>query len=95
MNRWRSAVTQSPSHRVTAFLAVFMWSGIVWACPLCKEALFDPTQARQAAGTAKGYAISISLLLGMPLLLVGGVATALIRQAKRPSPRVDTRNRSE
>ena len=64
------------------------------ACPLCKEALFDPAQAKQAASTAKGYAISISLLLGMPVLLLSSVAIAVIRHRPRPSQRVDTQNRS-
>lgn len=75
-------------------LAFFLNLPSVLACPLCKEALFDPAQAKQAASTAKGYAISISLLLGMPVLLLGSVAFAVIRRRPRPSPRVDTRNRS-
>ncbi len=67
----------------------------VLACPLCKEALFDPAQAKQTAGTAKGYAVSISLLLGMPVLLIGGVALALLRGRRlTQARRVDTRKRS-
>lgn len=79
--------------RLWAFLAVMLWAGSAWACPGCKEALYDPAQSKQVAATAKGYAISISLLLGVPVLLIGGVATAIVRQ-RRPSGRVDTRKRS-
>ena len=52
-----------------------------WACPLCKEALFDPGQIQQKLSTAKGYALSIGLLLAMPLGLIGSVAF-LIRRAQ-------------
>ena len=53
-----------------------------WACPGCKEALFDPGQIAQKRATASGYALSILLMLSMPALLVGG-STALIVRAHR------------
>ena len=61
----------------------------VWACPMCKEALFDPAQAQQVLKAAKGYALSIGLLVGTPMLLVGGLATLILRQSRRrrsPAP---------
>lgn len=79
----RVSCTRSPGHPVTVFLLVLLWSGLAWACPLCKEALFDPAQARQLAGTAKGYAVSIALLLGVPLLMIGGIAAAIFRSRRR------------
>ena len=55
-----------------------------WACPGCKEALFDPGQLAQRLSTAKGYAWSIALLLATPAALIGGVATLVIRAQRRP-----------
>lgn len=50
-----------------------------WACPTCKEALFEPEQLAQKLSTAKGYALSIALLLTMPAVLVSGVAMLVVR----------------
>ncbi len=55
----------------------------VMACPLCKEALFDPSQLHQRISTAKGYALSIGLLLLVPTSLIAGVAMSIIRSARR------------
>ena len=56
-----------------------------WACPGCKEALFDPGQLQQKLATARGYALSIGLLLSVPFALVGGIAALIIRAAhKKP-----------
>ena len=49
------------------------------ACPLCKEALFDPGQIHQKLSLAKGYAVSIVFMLAMPLALLGGVAALIVR----------------
>jgi len=64
-----------------------VWPECAVACPTCKEALFDPAQAQQILGAAKGYAMSIGLMIGMPLLLVGGMTALIVRQARR---RVDS-----
>jgi len=56
---------------------------ITWACPLCKEALFDPEQLSQKLATAKGYAMSIGLLLSVPAVLVGGVVALIVRAHRR------------
>jgi len=55
----------------------------VWACPTCKEALFEPDQLAQKLSMAKGYALSIALLLGMPVALLGGVTTLIIRAQRQ------------
>ena len=51
--------------------------------PGCKEALFDPGQRRQTLSTARGYALSIGLLLAVPFALVGGVAVLIIRASRK------------
>ena len=55
----------------------------VLACPLCKEALFSPGEAAAQSRVVQGYAISIAVLLGIPILLVGGLALWLVRSARR------------
>ena len=69
-------------------------SSIVWlgllsavqaasACPGCKEALFDPGHLAERLATAKGYALSIGVLLTVPFALVGGVTALVVRAARR------------
>jgi len=53
------------------------------ACPTCKEALFDPGELPQRLSTARGYALSIGLLLAMPLGLVGGGSVLILRAQRR------------
>ena len=53
------------------------------ACPGCKEALFDPGQLPQKLATARAYAWSIGLMLAVPLGLVGGVTTLVVRAQRR------------
>ena len=53
------------------------------ACPACKESLFDPSQLHQKLSAAKGYALSIGLLLSVPSALVGGIALLIVRAARR------------
>ena len=64
-----------------SFLAFFPIT--VSACPGCKEGLFDPGQLQQKLATARGYALSIGLMLAMPLALVGGVALLILRASRR------------
>ena len=64
-------------------LLLFIFSTVSWACPLCKEALFDPSQLQANLATAKGYAASILLLLSVPALLIGGVTALIIRSHRR------------
>ena len=73
-----------------------VWPGVAGACPGCKEALFDPSELPQRLAAAKGYALSIGLLLGMPLALVGGGSVLIARAQRRkqravePSGGIDT-----
>ncbi len=74
----------------TFYLLPSLWSPDVAACPWCKGALFSPGEAAAKSGLAKGYALSIAALLGIPLLLVGGIAFAVIR-SMRHAPRETSR----
>jgi hypothetical protein len=58
------------------------------ACPTCKESLWDVTQAQHLLKTAKGYAMSIGLLIGTPLLLIGGLAIVIVHQSRRSTSRL-------
>ena len=58
---------------------------MVMACPLCKEALFDPGQLHQRLATARGYALSIGLMLLVPLGLIAGLAVWIVRATRRKS----------
>ena len=62
-------------------------ANVAEACPGCKEALFDPGALPQRLSTARGYALSIGLLLAIPFGLVAGV-TALVVRAHRRARRV-------
>ena len=68
---------------------ILLWPVLASACPGCKEALFDPGALPQRLSTARGYALSIGLLLVIPFGLVGGL-TVLIMRAHRRTRRVDT-----
>ena len=63
----------------------------VEACPGCKEAFFEPGKIAQNLSTARGYALSVMLMLAVPMLLIGGITTLILR-ARRRSPRsgIDT-----
>ena len=54
------------------------------ACPGCKEALIDPQAAAAQNRAARGYATSITMMLSLPPLLVGGIATIVARSSRRP-----------
>lgn len=68
---------------LTAVVLIVVISSVAWACPFCKDALFDVSQARQGWYTAQGYAWSIGLLLGVPIGLVGTVAVLIVRARRR------------
>lgn len=53
------------------------------ACPGCKEALFDPDQLSQKLASAKGYALSIGMLLTVPFLIIAGFTAFIIASARR------------
>ncbi len=54
-----------------------------FGCPGCKDALFDPGQLPQRLAYAKGYAMSIGLLLLVPVTLIGSIAALIIRAQHR------------
>ncbi len=62
---------------------------IAEACPGCKEALFDPGQLAQKLSTAKGYALSIAVLLTVPCALIATVTVLIVRAQRRHARRVD------
>ena len=66
-----------------AAFALLMWVTTALACPMCKDALFDPGQAQAASRAARGYLLSIGALIGVPLLLVIGSIVWVVR-ASRP-----------
>ena len=64
-------------------VVLFLFTGVAWACPMCREALADPAHPQAITRAAKGYAVSIAALIGMPFLLVGGVAALIVRGHRR------------
>ena len=60
-----------------------------WACPGCKEALFDPGQLQQKLSTARGYAWSIALLLICPVVLISSVAALIVRAFRHRNREVE------
>ena len=66
-------------------IGAFFLLGIarVWACPWCKDALFSPGESAAQSGAAKGYAWSIGILLGLPVLMLAVMTFAVIRSARR------------
>jgi len=84
---WHETIPHSelriPNFLVSLLLFWFLMPAVVMACPFCKDALFDVGQARQGLQTAQGYAWSIGLLLGVPIGLIGGVATLIMRAQRR------------
>ena len=59
--------------------ACLLGAAAAWACPGCKESLFEPDQLAQRISTARGYAWSIGLLLAVPCGLLATVAALVVR----------------
>lgn len=53
------------------------------ACPMCKEAFLEPGQPEQRLSTARGYALSVGLMLAVPVCLLGTMAAAIVRVERR------------
>ena len=81
---WRvGGLARSTNSVVVVFLCmVFGWAASAGACPGCKESLFDPAQLPQRLATARGYALSIAVMLSVPAVLIGGVAALIFRAAR-------------
>jgi len=77
------------AHRAALFLAALLLAlslpSIANACPGCKEALFDPGQLQQKLAMAKGYALSIGLLLAVPFGLVAAGVLLVSASRRRTS----------
>lgn len=69
-----------------AALIIFLAAQAANACPLCKEALFDPGQLGEKIATAKGYAISIWILLSVPFILIASVTALVVRHSRKAAP---------
>jgi hypothetical protein len=68
-------------------LAAALWAAdAAWACPGCKEALFDPAGLQERLAAARGMAASILLMLAVPVALIGGIAFGVARSARRRQP---------
>ena len=67
----------------------YLLPSLAAACPGCKEALFDPGQLAQKLSTAKGYVLSIGLLLSVPFALVATITALVVRSQRRHARRVD------
>lgn len=56
---------------------------LVWACPLCSDALVAPGEAASRSRLAQGYAVTIAGMIATPLVLVGTVSALVVRSARR------------
>jgi uncharacterized membrane protein YozB (DUF420 family) len=71
---------------IGALLAAILLPVNASACPGCKEAAFDTAeQSRAKLASAKGYGLSIGLMLLVPVSLIGGIGITIARGAKRGS----------
>ncbi len=71
-------------------LAAGCWllsQAVVFACPLCSQALFSPGETTAQVGALKGYLVSIVALLGLPLVMIGGIAVWVVRASRRTKSR--------
>lgn len=69
---------------VVVLWSLLSWTSNAWGCPNCKEGLLDNGQAGR--DLARGFELSIYLMLGAPLLILSTLAFAFylqIRAAKR------------
>ena len=77
------SVTHLLTGSLTSLLTFLLCSSIGESCPGCKEALFDPAGLPQRLSTARGYALSIGLLLTIPAGLVGTLTALIVRAHRR------------
>lgn len=64
------------------WMLYWLFPSVADACPLCKDAL-QSGEPQAIARTGRAYATSIVALLGMPVLLLGGIASLVIRSGRR------------
>ena len=71
------------AYSLTHLLTVVVFPLLAQACPACKEALFDPGQLHHKLSTARGYALSIGLMLTVPLGLITAVGVTIACAQRR------------
>ncbi len=82
-NLIRSTVALGTALGFTAIVIGF--AAVVRACPMCADALSDPSQAAAFGRLSRGFGISIAALIGMPFLLVGVIAWRIVRGIRAES----------
>lgn len=66
---------------IVALLLALIGSGVVHACPTCKEGLNE-----DGANLVRGYFWSIMFMMSMPFVILGGLSTMFyldVRRARR------------
>ena len=74
---------------VVYWMLYWLFPSVADACPMCKEAL-QSSDPGAVARIGKAYATSMVALLGVPVLLIGGITSLVVRSARknrRSSPR--------
>lgn len=66
---------------VMVMLAIVAWAGACVACPNCKDSLAGPSG--ETMNVARGYALSILIMLGMPFTLAGSFGVYVWREMRR------------
>ena len=65
-----------------AILVVALSAGVAWGCPNCKDGI-AATESAEAAAIARGYALSILIMLAMPFTLAGSFGLYVWREMRR------------
>ncbi len=73
------------SLRMTILLSLFWKTDKALACPMCADLLERGQDALKAFRFAQGISWSISLMMLMPFLLIGGFIWMIRREARRQS----------
>ncbi len=66
---------------VAVAMVVVAWSGTCAACPNCKDSLAG--SSGETMNVARGYALSILIMLGMPFTLAGSFGLYVWREMRR------------
>ncbi|MCO6456133.1 MAG: hypothetical protein J5I93_12610 [Pirellulaceae bacterium] len=68
-----------------ALLLVLAFSGLLWACPTCKDGLAQHDPA--GMNLARGYYWSILFMMAMPFLLLSGLGSYFYYEIRRARAR--------
>jgi hypothetical protein len=66
---------------VAVVVAMSAWADVCQACPNCKDSLAG--QSGETMNVARGYALSILIMLGMPFTLAGSFGLYVWREMRR------------